>query len=305
MDRCERDRRGRGRGSIADRLRTANNSAADAAINRECRRVNPAQKASSMTRRERLEAKLDKRHDWAASAERKATAAFNHSQNLVSGIPAGQPILVGHHSEGRHRRTLDRSWNALGKSVEMSKLAEHHEQKARGLEAALGKTIFSDDSDAVEAIEQRIAANEAKREEMKKINALYRKGNTAGLAELGVDIDELKAKLAALGNYFGQAPHMPFELTNLGARITADKKRLEHIKRMRKEQAEAEATETGVKIDNHANGYSSVRFAEKPDYSIIRALKDASFRWGSGCWFGQTANIPACVADLVGVADGV
>lgn len=255
-----------------------------------------------MTRRERLEAKLNKRHDWAASAERKASAAYNHSQNLVSGIPAGQPILIGHHSEGRHRRTLDRSWNALGKSVEMTKLAEHHESKAVGLSHMLDKVIFSDDSNAVDAIEQRIAANEEKREQMKRINILYRKGDAASLLALGVNLESLRIKLAEAGSYWGSAPHLPYELSNLGARITADKKRLEHIKRMQTEQAAAEATENGVKIDNHGNGYSSVRFAEKPDYSIIRALKDASFRWGSGCWFGQTANLPACVSELAGGA---
>lgn len=42
----------------------------------------------------------------------------------------GQPILVGHHSEGRHRKDLDRSWSAMGKSVEYSNKAEAHESKA-------------------------------------------------------------------------------------------------------------------------------------------------------------------------------
>ena len=42
----------------------------------------------------------------------------------------GQPILVGHHSEGHHRRDLEKSWNAMGKCVEMSKKAESHENKA-------------------------------------------------------------------------------------------------------------------------------------------------------------------------------
>lgn len=251
-----------------------------------------------MTRRERLEAKLEKRHAWADSASTKSTAAFNRAHALVEHIPMGQPVLIGHHSEKRHRRTLDRSWNAMGKAVELTKLSEHHEQKAAGLAIALDKTIFSDDPDAVDAIEQRIAANEVKREEMKKINALYRKRDVAGLAALGVDYATLQAKLAALGAYFGQAPHMPFEMTNLGARIRSDKERLVNVKRQQQQQAAAEATENGVKIDRHSNGYCSVRFAEKPDYSIIRALKDAAFRWGAGSWFGQTEKLPPCVDKL-------
>src|SRR5690606_225754 len=31
-----------------------------------------------------------------------------HAQNIASAIPPGQPILVGHHSERRHRRDLNR-----------------------------------------------------------------------------------------------------------------------------------------------------------------------------------------------------
>jgi hypothetical protein len=252
-----------------------------------------------MTRRERLEQKIERRAEWAVSATDKANAAYQRSQSLVSGIPMGQPILVGHHSERRHRNTLDKSWNALGKSVEMTKLAEHHESKARNLESALDRTIFSDDENAIEAIEARIAEHEASREQMKKVNALYRKNDVSGLAALGINLDTLKAKLVAAGPYFGKAPHMPYEMSNLGGRIQADKKRLQSIKAQQQRQQAAAATENGVTVENHSNGYTSVTFAEKPERSILSALRDAGFRWGAGCWFGQTANLPACVADLV------
>jgi hypothetical protein len=209
----------------------------------------------------------------------------------------GQPILVGHHSEKRHRRTLDRSWDALGRAVEQTRKAEMHESKAANLEAALDRTIFSDDDNAVEAIEARIAEREAARERMKTVNKLYKKADVEGLKALGLDYEKLKAQLAALGSYFGQAPHMPYELSNMGGRIQADKKRLEAIKMQsaRKERAEAAG---GVAIVRGAQGYAQVTFAEKPDYSIIRALKDAGFHWSGGSWFGTTAKLPACVVDL-------
>jgi hypothetical protein len=250
-----------------------------------------------VTRRERLENKLEKRQGWAAGATAKSNAAYNRSHALTAGIPFGQPVLVGHHSERRHRNALDKSWNALGKSVEMQKLAEHHESKAAGITAQLERTIFSDDDNAVEAIEMGIASREAERERMKKVNALYRKGNAEGLAEMGFNLEDLRTKLKDAYTWC-QQPYPAYELSNLGGRITADKKRLDHIKRMNQEQAEA--TENGVKIDRHEGGYCSVRFADKPDYSVIRALKDASFRWGAGSWFGQTENLPGCVAELEG-----
>lgn len=257
-----------------------------------------------MTRRERLERKIEKREQWAESATAKATQAYQTSQSLVENIPFGQPILVGHHSEKRHRRTLDRSWNAMGKSFEMTKLAEHHEQKAAGLEYQLAHTIFSDDPDAVENIEARIRANEEKRERMKLVNKLYRKGDAEGLASVGLNLETLRESLKTAYSWC-QQPHPAYELSNLGGRITADKKRLESVKHQQARTQAAAATENGVTVAEHSNGYASVTFAEKPAYSVIRALKDAGFRWGRGSWFGQTANLPECVRALLGCAEAL
>lgn len=74
--------------------------------------------------------KAERYNNWAASAEKKSDEFFKHSHDLTKHIPFGQPILVGHHSESGHRKLLDKSWNAMGKSVEFSDLAENHESKA-------------------------------------------------------------------------------------------------------------------------------------------------------------------------------
>lgn len=74
-------------------------------------------------RRDRLEARAEKH---AAASD----AAYQHSHRLIEHIPPGQPVLVGHHSERGHRRTLDRSWNAMGKSVAENKAAEETSRRA-------------------------------------------------------------------------------------------------------------------------------------------------------------------------------
>ena len=184
--------------------------------------------------------------------------------------------------------------------VDENKKAKMHESKASGIENQLDRCIFSDDDNAAEAIAERIAANEAKREQMKKINALYRKGDAEGLAVFGLNLETLRARLKDAYSWC-QQPHPAYELSNLGQRISGDKKRLEAIKMQaaRKERAEAAG---GVVIVRGARGYAQVTFAEKPEYSVIRALKDASFHWSGGSWFGQTANLPACVEALAPVA---
>jgi hypothetical protein len=185
-------------------------------------------------------------------------------------------------------------------ACELTAKAEMHESKAANLGHMLDKAIFSDDSDAVEAIEERIKANEAKREHMKRVNALYRKADAAGLEAIGVNYETLKAKLAAAGSYWGSAPHLPYEMTNLGARIRADKERLIHVKRLQERTAKAEAAPDGVIIEGTGE-YIRVTFADKPDISTLNELRNAGFRWGGGSWTGQRVKLPACVSELIPV----
>lgn len=78
----------------------------------------------------RARAKADRREEWAGSRKAKAAAEHAKSRGAVAGIPFGQPVLVGHHSERRHRNAIDRSWNALGRAVEHSDTADRHQDKA-------------------------------------------------------------------------------------------------------------------------------------------------------------------------------
>lgn len=81
------------------------------------------QQERAAERSDRYDARADK-------AEELSTRLGDYSRSIIAGIPAGQPILVGHHSEKRHRRALDRSWNVLGKAVEASKKAEYYTRRA-------------------------------------------------------------------------------------------------------------------------------------------------------------------------------
>ena len=63
------------------------------------------------------------------SAERHEIA-----DRISSAIPLGQPILVGHHSEKRHRRDLERIRKNLRKSIEEREIAEKYGEKAERYE---------------------------------------------------------------------------------------------------------------------------------------------------------------------------
>lgn len=68
---------------------------------------------------------------YSDNAAARSKAAYERSNAAVAGIPLGQPIMVGHHSEKRHRAALARSWSAMDKSVEESKKADYWKQRAQ------------------------------------------------------------------------------------------------------------------------------------------------------------------------------
>ncbi len=84
--------------------------------------------------KDRTAARAERRHEWAESRRRQAGAAFDAAHRLGDAIPLGQPILVGHHSEGRHRRDLTRIDSAMRRGIESEKMADYHEQRAEAAE---------------------------------------------------------------------------------------------------------------------------------------------------------------------------
>lgn len=87
-------------------------------------------RADGFNCQERAKNKAEKYDNWAASAEKKSEDYYNRSNKDRDFLSLGEPIKVGHHSEKRHRRIIQQSWNNMGKSVAFSDKAEQHESKA-------------------------------------------------------------------------------------------------------------------------------------------------------------------------------
>ena len=74
---------------------------------------------------EKRQRKIARAQELAAKAEKESEQRFNVAQQIGSFIPFGQPILVGHHSEGRHRRDLNRIDTNMKKSIEADEKAKY------------------------------------------------------------------------------------------------------------------------------------------------------------------------------------
>lgn len=186
-----------------------------------------------MTYRERRERRAERRQEWAAGREQKSEAAFGRAEQVSSLIPFGQPILVGHHSEGHARRDQERIRSGMAKGFEHLEKAQEHRQAAETIAAQLAHSIYDDDPDAVEALQARIEALEAERARVKQVNAAVRKGGVAALATMNPPLSErekrdlLNAARFAPGGTNGGYPG--YHLTNLSGNINRQKKRLERL----------------------------------------------------------------------------
>ena len=81
---------------------------------------------------ERAKKKAEKLNNYAANAEQRSDESHDKADLSESktGIVFGQPILVGHHSENRHRKTIEKADNAMRKSIEESKKADEYESRS-------------------------------------------------------------------------------------------------------------------------------------------------------------------------------
>jgi hypothetical protein len=70
---------------------------------------------------------------YSKNTEVRSENRFKSANAINSFIPMGQPILIGHHSEGRHRRDLKRIDTCMQKSIEESKKSEYFSDKASRL----------------------------------------------------------------------------------------------------------------------------------------------------------------------------
>lgn len=263
-----------------------------------------------MTTREKLESKLEKRHEWAASRQQKAEAAINRASSISERFAFGQPILVGHHSQRGAENGQKRMHDAMSASVQNADMAEHHANKAGGLQDMLDKSIFSDDEDAVERLEERIATLEHEQGQCVAINKICRNKKTTEEEKIAI----LKEQFQKLNDetingfihpkYSFEKPGFPaYAMTNRNGNLNRLRKRLEQVKQRKQQEEEAANAENGCIIKKYGNDYCDVVFDEKPERDIINALKENGFRWSGGRWVGKDDAIPAEVLEIATVQD--
>lgn len=223
----------------------------------------------------------------------------------ATGIPFGQPILVGHHSERKHRRTLERADNHMRQGIECSKKAN----KYRNMANAIGcGGISSDDPEAIQKLQAQLNSAKESQKFMRDANVIIRRAVKKGIANahsdgfdhyyaeccklnLKVSIEEAISMLET--NCFGNHGFAAFELRNNNA----------NIKRLERRIAELISKKNLITTSTHIEDFCEVVknieenrlqliFDGKPSETIRKALKKHGFRWApsKGVWQRQLTN---------------
>lgn len=204
---------------------------------------------------ERKQARIDRLSSAANRASTEASAQFKKSHDLVKDIPCGQPNIIGRPALPRLR---EKSWNALGKAVELDEKSDYYADKAASAES--NTSIFSDDPEAINKLRDKLEALESKRDKIKASNKEAKKNGTAqaawyALPYINRDIKSVKDRIAKLQ----MISQMPAELIEFdGGEIESDP------------------------ITNRIK----IIYDSKPSAETIEKLKSNGFKWApsEGAW---------------------
>lgn len=190
---------------------------------------------------ERQERKKELYQERVEQAEQKSQSHYKKHNDLSNVIPMGQPILIGHHSEKRHRKDLDRIDNEMRKSIQESEKADYYRNKVDNIDNS--KVISSDDPKAIEKLQARI-------EELEKAKV------------------EVKAR-----------PHEWYELPYLNADIRRLKDRIKEIQELEELKFEEVIFTGGRAILNREINRLQLLFDTIPDAETRTLLKGHGFKW--------------------------
>lgn len=228
---------------------------------------------------EKKAARIERQRTRAERIGRLAAQGHERARQMASVIPFGEPIHVGHYSEGRDRRYRARIDSTFRKSFELAKEAVNLERRASAAES--NPSISSDDPDAVAKLREKLAEEERQLVATKSANKHLRAGRLSEAVALLDWWSDPVGRLAILKSL----GHNTIPTTNASAEIRRIKQRIEHLERVAAQAPNAPEVFGDVRVVEEENRVR-VFFPGKPDEATRTRLKRAGFRWSPtvGAW---------------------
>ena len=225
------------------------------------------------------QARKDRLEDRAAGAIQNSDAAYRASHKATEGIVMGQPILVGHHSEGRHRGAIKRANDCMRKSVEQSRYAEELQRRA---DAVGTGGISSDDPDAVKKLREQLAGLVSDQDRMKAANKVVKskKSDEDKISALVAQgFTEERAADLLRPDYARRVGFPPYKLSNNNANMRRIEQRIKSLEaQAQRESKSIEGSGYTYREDTEENRVM-FGFPGKPAQDVREMLKKHGFRW--------------------------
>jgi hypothetical protein len=219
---------------------------------------------------EKRERRLERYQELAHKFNKESISSHERSNKLAEMIPFGQPILVGHHSEGAHRNHIKKIHSAMNKCIELADKSTYYENKVDSL--LNNNAISSDDPEAVTKLKEK-------------------------LEKLLKEREVIKAR-----------KHQAYELSNLSGNIATVKKRIEYLTKLQNtpEIADIEVNSVVLRVNKELNRVQLI-YPSKPSEEERTKLKHNGFRWSpyESAWQRQFSRYALDEAKrIIGVQDG-
>lgn len=214
--------------------------------------------------------KLEYFERMAVKSAKESEAKRAYSDKLSSIIPFGQPVLVGHHSEGRHRRDIERIQNNFSKSIELQKKSEYFEKKIENIKD--DNIIRSDDPEALNKLTEKLKLLEIEHLRLKSLSKDKREWYT-----------------------------LPYSK----AEIKRIKERIEHLKSISEIKEETKVINNIEIVISKEQNRIMLKYPDKPAQQVIDKLKQNGFRWSpfNKAWQRQLNNHSIWLAEDMAKGD--
>ncbi|MCG9661159.1 DUF3560 domain-containing protein [Vibrio mediterranei] len=256
----------------------------------------------------RMDAKRERLEERASKKRVESDSRYKAAKDEASGIPFGQPILVGHHSEKRHRRAADRIHNNYGKSFELSKQADNLEARA---ERVGSSGIASDDANAIAKVEKKLSELKRSQELMKAVNKIVRAKKLSDeekIQKIAKDHNISPKNAAELlrPDFAGRTGFASYALSNNNANIKRYQKRLEDLKQLHQaESLSGKGMVEGMAWELYEeDGRIKFSFDDKPSDEVRKLIKSYGFKWSrySSAWVRKITSNAVVSANRLGKA---
>jgi hypothetical protein len=245
---------------------------------------------------EKQEAKRERFERLAEKNEAKNSEHWERSSKATEGMPFGQPILVGHHSEGRHRAAIARAHREADRALEASKKAKYYAEKANSVGTG---GISSDDETAIEQLKAKIEKQKKMLEQCKSINKMIRKKATAEEIAKAFNFQLETAQNLLKEDYMGNIGIRSYSLTSYRNKIKSAEKRLLVLEKMASVETKKQEFAGFQIVENAEENRYQVLFDDIPSPEIRTYLKRNGFRWSpkAKAWQRMLSSLPRSIRE--------